>query len=150
MATRGWEALGFVRLNDYAREQLGLSGRELQDLAGTDAALGGLPRIEAAFVEGRITWTKTRLLARVAREGIVWLDLDFLTNFPSRFPAKAGLKSALAGSLWLISLTAAFSIPVGVSAAIYLEEFARRGRLRGLPWTPWEAWVNLSNRVRRW
>ncbi len=53
----------------------------------------------------------------------------FLGNFVSRFPARAGIKAALYGSLWLMGLTAAFSFPVGVGAAIYLEEFAPKNRL---------------------
>jgi phosphate transport system permease protein len=69
------------------------------------------------------------LLYQVARQGFGWLDWQFLTSFPSRFPVKAGIKSALVGTLWLIGLTACFSIPVGVAAAIYLEEYGGRGRL---------------------
>lgn len=66
VALRGWEPLGFVRLSDYARERLGLSGRQLQDLAHVDAALARLPRLEAAFLAGSLSWSKTRLLCRVA------------------------------------------------------------------------------------
>jgi hypothetical protein len=64
--TRAWEHLGFARLADYARERAGLSARELADLAHADAALAALPRIEAAFVTGRLGWTQVRLLCRVA------------------------------------------------------------------------------------
>ena len=53
----------------------------------------------------------------------------FLGNFVSRFPARAGIRAALHGSVWLMGLTAAFSVPVGVGAAVYLEEFAPRNRL---------------------
>ena len=67
------------------------------------------------------------LLFHVSREGVQWLDLQFLDSFPSRFPQKAGIKSALLGTLWLISFTATISIPVGVAAAIYLEEYPKRG-----------------------
>ncbi|MBN2171774.1 MAG: phosphate ABC transporter permease PstA [Candidatus Krumholzibacteriota bacterium] len=81
-----------------------------------------------------LTWLGVMLLAillfRIARQGAVWLDWDFLTSFPSRFPARAGIKSALAGTLWLIGLTALISVPVGVAAAVYLEEFSRAGRLK--------------------
>jgi len=69
------------------------------------------------------------LLFHVTREGLRWIDIQFLTDFPSRFPEKAGIKSALWGTLWLIALTAAFSIPVGIAAAIYLEEYAAKGRI---------------------
>lgn len=69
------------------------------------------------------------LLFHVLREGLAWVDFQFLTSFPSRFPAKAGVKSALYGTVWLVSLTALISIPVGISAAIYLEEFAPKNHL---------------------
>jgi phosphate transport system permease protein len=72
------------------------------------------------------------LLARVARQGFAWMDWEFLTSFPSRFPERAGVLSALAGTLWLIGLTALFSVPIGIAAAIYLEEFSRPGRLRSV------------------
>lgn len=61
-----------------------------------------------------------------------WLDWQFLTNFPSRRPEKAGILSPLAGSIWLVILTALFSFPVGVAAAIYLEEYAPRNWLTTL------------------
>ncbi len=80
-----------------------------------------------------VTWAGVVLLGvllfHVTREGLPWVDLQFLTDFPSRFPEKAGIHSALWGTVWLISLTAAFSIPVGVAAAIYLEEYALSGRV---------------------
>src|SRR4030095_12703493 len=77
VATRAWDRLGYVRLRDYARERLGLSARQVQDLAHVDRELRRLPRIDAAFVAGRITWTKARLLCRVATpaDEQPWLDL---------------------------------------------------------------------------
>jgi len=77
VATRAWDRLGYVRLRDYAVERLGLSPRQAQDLAHVDRELGWLPSIEAAFVAGRITWTKARLLCRVAtpEDEEPWLDL---------------------------------------------------------------------------
>jgi phosphate transport system permease protein len=68
------------------------------------------------------------LLVDIARGGLSWIDWGFLTSFPSRIPENAGIKSALAGTLWLISLTALFSIPIGVGAAVYLEEYGGNGR----------------------
>lgn len=56
----------------------------------------------------------------------------FFTNFVSRFPARAGIKAALYGTGWLMGLTALFSFPIGVGAAVYLEEFAPRNRLTNL------------------
>jgi phosphate transport system permease protein len=72
------------------------------------------------------------LLVHATREGLPWLDAQFLSTFPSRFPERAGIKSALYGTLWLISFTAMFSIPVGVAAAVYLEEYAEKSRLNTL------------------
>lgn len=68
------------------------------------------------------------LLFHVVREGIQWLDLQFLDNFPSRKPERAGIKSALVGSVWLIGLTALISIPLSIASAIYLEEYAPRNK----------------------
>ena len=53
----------------------------------------------------------------------------FFGNFVSRFPARAGIKAALYGTVWLMGLTALFSFPIGLGAAIYLEEFAPRNKL---------------------
>ena len=50
----------------------------------------------------------------------------------SSHPEKAGYRAGVAGSLWLLGLVAAFAIPVGVGAAIYLEEFAPPGRIRSI------------------
>jgi phosphate transport system permease protein len=68
------------------------------------------------------------LLVRIGEQGVAWVDWQFLTSFPSRFPEKAGILSALLGTLWLVGLTALISVPVGVAAAVYLEEFAARNR----------------------
>jgi phosphate transport system permease protein len=65
-------------------------------------------------------------LQHVARDGLRWVSWDFLTRYPSRIPERAGIKSAILGSLWMMALTAAISFPLGVGAAIYLEEYAPR------------------------
>lgn len=72
------------------------------------------------------------LLVHVTKEGLPWLDAQFLSSFPSRFPEMAGIKSALYGSVWLIVLTGVLAIPTGVAAAVYLEEYAPRNRLTTL------------------
>ncbi len=61
-------------------------------------------------------------------DGLPYLSWSFLTSYPSRFADKAGLLPALMGSIWMVSLTAIFSFPVGVFAAIYLEEYAPQSR----------------------
>jgi phosphate transport system permease protein len=69
------------------------------------------------------------LLGALVRDGVERLSWDFLTGYPSRHAELAGILPALAGSLWLISLTAVLTLPIGVGAAIYLEEYRRRGKL---------------------
>jgi len=64
------------------------------------------------------------LLFDAIQDGLPWLDLQFITSFPSRFPEQSGILAALWGSIWVVGLTALFSFPVGVGAAIYLEEYA--------------------------
>ncbi|MCC6221805.1 MAG: phosphate ABC transporter permease PstA [Deltaproteobacteria bacterium] len=65
------------------------------------------------------------LLVDIFADGWHRLSLDFLTSYPSRRPQSAGLLVALVGSLYLMLLTAIISLPIGVGAAIYLEEYAR-------------------------
>lgn len=79
------------------------------------------------------------LLFHILNEGLSWLSMDFLNRFPSRFPHKAGVKSALFGSLWLISMTTLFAVPLGVATAFYLEEYAPKRR-----WIRWIQ-INISN-----
>lgn len=70
------------------------------------------------------------LLSRVWSDGAELLSLRFLNTFPSTLdPLSGGIKSALWGTIWLIALTALFSVPVGVAAAVYLEEYASHNRV---------------------
>ncbi|NUP90420.1 MAG: phosphate ABC transporter permease PstA [Candidatus Sumerlaeia bacterium] len=69
------------------------------------------------------------LLGDLLWRGAAHVSWDFLTSFPSRMPERAGIKAALAGSLWLMVLTMLVATPVGFASAIYLEEYSRRGRL---------------------
>ncbi|MCO6430576.1 MAG: phosphate ABC transporter permease PstA [Deltaproteobacteria bacterium] len=72
------------------------------------------------------------LLFDIFSDGFHRLSWDFLTSFPSRFAAKAGIYSALVGSFCLMLLTIVFSLPLGVGAAIYLEEYAPKNRWTAL------------------
>jgi phosphate transport system permease protein len=69
------------------------------------------------------------LLVDVFRDGIARLSWDFLTGYPSRRATQAGIFHALSGSVFVILLTAVLALPVGVAAAIYLEEYGRRNFL---------------------
>ncbi|MDZ4786958.1 MAG: phosphate ABC transporter permease PstA, partial [bacterium] len=68
------------------------------------------------------------LIANIFLDGINRLNFSFLTSFPSRFANKAGIYSAWVGSAYLMILTGIFSVPLGVGAAIYLEEYAPKNR----------------------
>ncbi len=72
------------------------------------------------------------LVIDVVRDGSPRLGWEFVSTFPSRRAEAAGFLPAIVGSLWLMLLTAALALPVGVAAAIYLEEYAERGWLTRL------------------
>lgn len=63
------------------------------------------------------------LLFSIFRDGFGRLSQQFFESFPSSRPQRAGVKVALMGSLWVVALTAIIAVPMGVAAAIYLEEF---------------------------
>ena len=69
------------------------------------------------------------LVVDVWRDGGDRLSWDFLTSFPSRRAENAGIWHALTGSVFVILVTAALAVPIGVGAAIYLEEYGTRGLL---------------------
>lgn len=77
--------------------------------------------------------------AEVTLEFRSWLDRDFLTNPMSSEPALAGVRTALLGSLWMILITILIAFPIGVGAAIYLEEYATDNRFNRMIQT------NISN-----
>lgn len=54
-----------------------------------------------------------------------WLTWDFLTRYNNYDPLEAGIMAGLWGSIWLIFLTALMAVPLGVGAAVYLEEYSR-------------------------
>jgi phosphate transport system permease protein len=70
------------------------------------------------------------LLISVIEKGWSGLSTKFLTSPPSTLrPERAGIESALYGTFWLMLITLLVSVPVGVSAAIYLQEYARDTKL---------------------
>jgi phosphate transport system permease protein len=79
------------------------------------------------------------LLYRILNDGLGWLDWQFITSFASRFPSKAGILSALFGSLWIIGLTAPIAFILGIGTALYLEEYAQKGWFTNL------VQVNINN-----
>jgi phosphate transport system permease protein len=72
------------------------------------------------------------LLGDVIVDAIGRMSWDFISGYPSRRAERAGILPALVGSLLLIALTAVLALPVGVGAAIYLEEYGKRSKLAEL------------------
>ena len=64
------------------------------------------------------------LLIQVILQGYEWVTPNLIFNYPSRHPEQAGLWAALIGTLYMMGLTALITVPIGVGAAIYLEEYA--------------------------
>ncbi|MDJ0953199.1 MAG: phosphate ABC transporter permease PstA [Acidimicrobiia bacterium] len=58
-----------------------------------------------------------------------WFSWKFITSPASDKPEIAGVRTAVLGSIWLVAITVLFAVPVGVGAAIYLEEFAKPTRI---------------------
>ena len=79
------------------------------------------------------------LLVDVAVDGLPRLDWQFLTSFSSASPERSGIYAALLGSLWLLGITTLVSVPLGIGAATYLEEYAPDNWLTRL------IEVNISN-----
>ena len=65
------------------------------------------------------------MLYTILADGLGSINYTFLTSYPSRFPEKAGIYPIIMGSIYLMGLTILFSAPIGISAAIYLNEFAK-------------------------
>lgn len=79
------------------------------------------------------------LLLEVFIDSIGWLDWQFLSSYSSRHPDQAGVLAPIAGTFWVIILTAVMTVPVGIATAIYLEEFAPPNRVTRL------IQLNISN-----
>ena len=79
------------------------------------------------------------LLLNLAVNGLSRIDWHFLTSFPSRRAAEAGILSAWVGTLLLMIVTASVAIPFGIAAGIYLEEYAPKNR-----WTDFIE-INIAN-----
>ena len=72
------------------------------------------------------------LLFHLLSDGLARLDWEFLTSFPSRFAARAGILSSWVGTLLIMFVTAAAAVPLGVAAGVYLEEYARKNWVTNL------------------
>lgn len=78
-------------------------------------------------------------IGSVVKDGIARIDWDFITSLPSRKAERAGIWTALMGSIWILILTTIIALPIGIAAAIYLEEYAKKNRLSSI------LEINISN-----
>ena len=75
----------------------------------------------------------------ILRDGVTRINWDFITSLPSRIPSKAGIYTAMMGSVWILFLTSVFAFPMGVAAAIYLEEYLPKNKFATI------LEINISN-----
>lgn len=79
------------------------------------------------------------LFGRIFIQGLPYLDWQFMNSLPSRKPEVAGIYTALNGTIWLMVVVVPVTMILGVGAAIYLEEYAKKNRFTTF------IQVNISN-----
>ena len=79
------------------------------------------------------------LLFQIVRDSIGWLDIQFLTSKLSINPEKAGIKGVIIGTVYMMLIVIPVTLLLGVSTAIYLEEYTRDSKLQGI------IKINISN-----
>ncbi|MGQ4665831.1 phosphate ABC transporter permease PstA [Metabacillus halosaccharovorans] len=79
------------------------------------------------------------LIYRVYSDSIGWIDFQFISSKLSTDAERAGILGAISGTLWLMVVVAPVTMFLGVGTAIYLEEYARNGKLKSIIQT------NISN-----
>lgn len=70
------------------------------------------------------------LIIYVVADAWGWVDWQFLTSTPSRFPEKAGVMPSMLGSLYVMLVVAVLSLPIGAGTAVYLEEYAGKSTFK--------------------
>lgn len=83
--------------------------------------------VERTFIESPERFGDIRF-EQVSFEWRAWFNWTFLTSPSNATPEIAGIRTAILGSAWLMAITLLFSVPVGVGAAVYLNEFAKPSR----------------------
>lgn len=130
--------IGLFGVNRYLSEVRGdLAEEDAEDLEPEEQQLLGRlqnANLSSGFFSG---FANVGLLASTLTEQQnlylnPWLDWSFLTKNASRSPVVAGLKVALLGTLWVMALVILMTLPTGVGAAIYLEEYAPENRFSRL------------------
>ncbi len=100
-------------------------------------ATGSVARRQALSRASRYILLGASLVGVVALITLLWdtvaagasrVSWDFVTSYPSRRAADAGLRSSIIGSVWVMATTILLAIPIAVGTALWIEEFAPRGR----------------------
>jgi phosphate transport system permease protein len=99
-----------------------------------DQLAKGLVNTNLAENQRRVNDNQIELYRELERKGAITQPFNWglFFNTDSRFPELAGLRGAIVGSFWLILVCFLISFPVGIAAAIYLEEFAPKNRITDL------------------
>ena len=100
-----------------------------------DKIFSGIGLFSTVFVLGILAF----LIGDILTDGFKRLSWDFITGLPSRLPQRAGIYTAMIGSLWILLLTAIISFPLGVAAGTYLEKYVKNG------WLAKVLEINISN-----
>ncbi|MFN9449639.1 MAG: phosphate ABC transporter permease PstA [Rubrivivax sp.] len=109
--------------------------RSTRDLANMRARIASGKRNQALFAALGVLFTGFAVLVLLAAfldlllDGLPRLSWEFMTNFPSRRAGQAGILSAWVGSALVMLVTMLAAVPVGIGAAIYLEEYAGKNWL---------------------
>jgi len=104
-------------------------------VTGASAAIARRRRLDIVFQATAAGALIVALAALAALVVDIWaggahrLSYDFLTGFPSRRADQSGIWHAITGTIFVMGLTAVLAVPVGVGAAIYLEEYGTRRAL---------------------
>lgn len=106
-----------------------VSGTDEQDRSLIEAYWVATPELQRNVSDQQIAWT---LLLREAGRIEQTFNTSFFTNADSTYPELAGVIAAIMGSVFIMLVTAAVAMPIGMAAALYLEEFAPHNRLTRL------------------
>jgi phosphate transport system permease protein len=115
-------------------EFIGLSERQLEEALEENFNALGFEEIEELDAD-----TLQRVAFNSIDPTLSFFRSEIVTEFPSRRPSEAGMLSGIVGSVIVITLTALFSFPLGVGAAVYLEEYAPKN------WLTSFIQINLNN-----
>ena len=119
---------------------MGLINKEsVKKRMGSRIAANGLAKFLFILATGFSLLVLGVLIYRILSQGLPYLSLDFITNFASRMPERAGIWAALLGTIWIMAVTAPVSFILGVGTAIYLEEYAKKNAFTKF------VQVNISN-----